>query len=325
MSKKMLVPILLVCSFAVAQPSPKKWTAGRTADGQPDLQGVWDASSMTPLERPKDLGLKEFYTPEEVTAYEKRRSHDLDRDRRDGSADADLARAYNDSWFDRGAHLGSNRRTSRVIDPPDGRFPALTPAAATKNQEMQAWLTQHAFDGPETRTLFDRCLVFSQSGPPFLPGNYNNFYQIVQSPGTVTILSEMGHQVRTIPLSAKPALPQSLRQWMGDSVGHWEGETLVIETGNFRVSQQTRFGVQYDGMSDENLRVTERITRTGPGSLIYRATVNDPTVYSKPWTIELPMGKSDSHVYEYACHEGNYGLSGILSGARAQEKTGASR
>ena len=320
MAHRIIVVFSLLAGFAFAQTPAKKWTVGRTPDGQPELQGVWDASSMTPLERPKQLGMKEFYTVEEMAAYEKTRAHDLDRDRRDGSADADLARAYNDSWFDRGAHLGSNRRTSRIIDPPDGRFPAYTPGAAKKNQETQAWLAEHAFDGPETRTLYDRCLVFSQSGPPFLPGNYNNFYQIVQTPGIVTILSEMGHQARIIPLTNRPSLPQNLRQWTGDSTGHWEGETLVIETKNFRASDQNRFGVQYDGMSDENLTVTERITRIGPTSIIYRATVSDPTVYSKPWTIELPMEKNESLVYEYACHEGNYGLAGILAGARAQDK-----
>jgi len=308
-----------------AAPSAKKWSVGRTPDGQPDLQGVWDAASMTPLERPVELGNKEFYTPEEMAAYEKQRAHDLDRDRRDGSADADLARAYNDGWFDRGAHLGGNRRTSRLIEPPNGRFPAMTPGAAAKYKELHAWLAQHADDGPETRTLYDRCLVFSQSGPPFIPGNYNNFYQIVQAPGVVAILSEMGHQLRAVPLtngtpSQRSHPPESVRQWEGDSLGHWEGETLVIETTNFRGGIQNRFGVQYDGMTDENLRVTERFTRTGPNTLTYRATVVDPTVYTQPWTVELPMERSESPVYEYACNEGNYGLAGILSGARAQEK-----
>ncbi len=310
---------------AKIDPSAKKWTVGRTADGQPDLEGVWDAASMTPLERPVELGNKAFYTPEELAAYEKQRNHDLDRDRRDGSAEADLARAYNDGWFDRGAHLGSNGRTSRIIEPANGRFPALTPAAAAKYKEMHAWLDQHAFDGPETRTLYDRCLVFSQSGPPFLPGYYNNFYQIVQAPGVVSILSEMGHQLRAVPIvsaaAAKtPRVPENVREWEGDSLGHWEGDTLVVETANFRASDQSRFGVQYDGMTDENLHVVERFTRTGPNTLIYRATVIDPTVYTAPWTVELPMGKTDSMVYEYACNEGNYGLVGILSGARAQEK-----
>lgn len=302
----------------------KKWSAPRTPDGQPDLQGVWDAASMTPLERPVELGNKEFYTREEMAAYEKKRSRDLDRDRRDGSAEADLGRAYNDAWFDRGAHLASDRRTSRLVDPPNGRFPAMTPTAAKEFKEMHVWLAQHADDGPDTRSLPDRCLVFSQSGPPFLPGNYNNYYQIVQAPGVVVLVSEMGHQWRAIPLTngtaVQPRPPQNVRQWAGLSLGHWEGETLVIETTNFRANGQSRFGVQYDGMSDENLRVTERLTRTGPGTITYRATVVDPTVYTQPWTVEFPMERSDNPVYEYACHEGNYGLAGILSGARAQEK-----
>jgi hypothetical protein len=319
----LLLPAALAL-FAVAPASAQKWSGGRTPDGHPDLEGVWDAASMTPLERPVELGNKEFYTPEEIVAYEKARGHELDRDRRDGSAEADLGRAYNDGWFDRGAHLASNRRTSRLIDPPNGRFPAMTPEAAKKYAEMHAWLVQHADDGPETRMLPDRCLVFSQSGPPFLPGNYNNYYQIVQAPGEIAIVSEMGHQSRTIPLAdgpkERPHLPETVRQWQGDSVAYWEGETLVIETTNFRASDQSRFGVQYDGMSDENLRVTERLTRTGPSTITYRATVVDPTVYTQPWTVEFPMEKTKSAMFEYACHEGNYGLAGILSGARAREK-----
>jgi hypothetical protein len=307
--------LIVVTALSAQAPS-------RTKDGQPDLEGVWDAASMTPLERPAELGNKEFYTPGEIEAYEKARAHELNRDRRDGSAEVDLGRSYNDGWYDRGAHLASDMRTSRLIDPPNGRFPAMTPAAAKKYQEMHAWLVEHANDGPETRMLPDRCLVFSQSGPPFLPGNYNNYYQIVQSPDVVAIVSEMGHQARMIPLTngtTGPRLPQNLRQWQGDSVGHWEGETLVIETTNFRASDQSRFGVQYDGMSDENMHVTERLTRTGPNTITYRATVVDPTVYTQPWTVEFPMGKTESRVFEYACHEGNYGLVGILSGARAKE------
>ncbi len=321
-----LVSISPVCAQAPSNTIPvtKNWIAGRTSDGQPDLEGVWDAASMTPLERPVELGNKQFYTAEEIAAYERKRAHELDRDRRDGSAEADLGRAYNDGWFDRGSHLGSDKRTSRLIDPPNGRFPAMTPAAAKKYQEMHAWLEQHANDGPETRTLYDRCLVFSQSGPPFIPGNYNNYYQIAQAHGLVTILSEMGHQARIIPLTSETAtrqhLPQTVRQWQGDSVGRWDGQTLVIETTNFRASDQSRFGVQYDGMSDENLRVTERFTRTGPNTITYRATVVDPTVYTQPWTVEFPMEKSTSPVYEYACHEGNYGLVDILAGARVHEK-----
>jgi hypothetical protein len=327
MTRRHLLSFFLLAALALEGAGAvraQKWSAGRTPDSQPDLEGVWDAASLTPLERPVDLGNKEFYTPEEVAAYEKKRTHDVNGDRRDGSAETDLGRAYNEGWFDRGAHLASDRRTSRLIDPPNGRFPAMTPAAAKKYAEMHAWLAEHADDSAENRTLPDRCLVFSQSGPPFLPGNYNNFYQIVQAPGVVVIVSEMGHQARSIPLvkgpEAAPRLPPSVRQWEGVSLGHWEGETLVIETINFRASDQSRFGVQYDGMSDENLRVTERLTRTGPHTITYRATVVDPTVYTQPWTVEFPMEKTKSAMFEYACHEGNYGLADILSGARAKER-----
>jgi len=320
MTRRHLSFFLLPAALALVSAVPA-CAQGRTPDGQPDLEGVWDAASLTPLERPAELGNKEFYTPEEIAAYEKKRMHDMNNDRRDGSAATDLGRAYNDGWFDRGAHLAGDRRTSRLVDPPDGRFPAMTPAAAKKYQEMHAWLAEHADDSAELRTLPDRCLVFSQSGPPFLPGNYNNFYQIVQAPGVVTIVSEMGHQARAIPLAKGAAhLPHNVRQWEGDSIGHWEGQTLVIETTNFRASDQSRFGVQYDGMSDENLRVTERITRTGPNTITYRATVVDPTVYTQPWTVEFPMERSKSAMFEYACHEGNYGLVDILSGARAKER-----
>jgi len=314
---------------AVAKAAPAKntgaakgWTLPRTPDGQPDLQGIWNSSSITPLERPVELGTKDVYSKEEAAAYEKARNKELDRDRRDGSAAQDAARAYNDAWFDRGEHLGFTLRTSRIVDPPNGRFPAFTPAAQKKYDEFHAWFAKHPADGPEGRPLFDRCLMFSQSGPPMIPGNYNNNYQIVQTADTVAILSEMPHQTRIIPLGKHSVLPASVPQWEGDSEGHWEGDTLVVDTSNVRFNDFSHFGTQYDGMSDQNMRVTERFTRTGPDTLIYRATVNDPTVYSKPWTMELPLSKTDEPIYEYACHEGNYGLAGILSGARAEEKKG---
>jgi len=309
---------------AAAVKETNTWTPARTPDGHPDLQGIWDSASITPLERPKELGLKAFYTKEEAAAYEAQRMKDLNRDRRDGGNAVDAARAYNDSWFDRGAHLGRNLRTSRVIDPPDGRFPPLTPEAQMRFDAVKAYLAQHPADGPESRPLFDRCLLFSQSGPPLIPGNYNNLYELVQTPGYVTIFSEMAHQTRTVPLDDHERLPGSVTQWMGDSRGHWEGNTLVVETTNVRFNDMSHFGTQYDyGASDQNLKVTERFTRTAPDLLIYQATVNDPTVYTKPWTIEIPMSKTEGPIFEYACHEGNYGLAGILAGERAREKKAA--
>jgi len=306
---------------AAAVKESTKWTLGRTPDGQPDLQGIWDSASITPLERPKDLGTKAFYTKEEAAAYEATRNKDLNRDRRDGGSAADAARAYNDGWFDRGSHLGRNLRTSRVIDPPDGRFPPFTPEAQKHFDEVKSYLAKYPADGPEGRNLFDRCIMFSQNGPPLIPGNYNNLYQIVETPGSVTIFSEMAHQTRTVPLDTHEELPNTVQQWMGDSHGHWEGNTLVIETTNVRYNDFSHFGTQYDyGMTDRNLKIVERFSRPAADLLIYQATVTDPTVYTKPWTIEIPMSKTDGPIFEYACHEGNYGLAGILAGERAKEK-----
>ena len=309
---------------AAAVKETKTYVPPRTADGQPDLQGVWDSASLTPLERPKELGTKGFYTPEEFAAYEAFRAKDMNRDRRDGGNAADNARAYNEGWYDRGAHLGRNMRTSRVIDPPDGRFPSLTPEAQKRFDAVKARLDVHPADGPEDRPLFERCLTYSQNGPPLIPGNYNNLYQIVQTPTSVTIFSEMAHQTRTVPLDDHAKLPANVTQWMGDSHGHFEGNTLVIETTNVPYNEMSHFGTQYDyGISDENLKVVERFTRTASDLLIYQATVTDPTVYSKPWTIEIPMNKAEGSIFEYACHEGNYGMAGILSGERMREKKAA--
>ncbi len=299
------------------------WTLPRTLDGHADLQGIWDSASLTPLQRPLELGNKEFYTEQEATAYEKKRVQDLDRDRRDGSQETDLARSYNELFYDRGTKLARTRRTSMVIDPPDGRIPPMTPEARAKFQAFQAHFAEHPADGPQDRPLPDRCLMFSQSGPPMIPGNYNNYYQIVQTSDYLTILAEMGNQVRVIPLDGRPTLSGTIRQWMGVSRGHWEGNTLVIETTNFRFNERSRFGVQYDGMSDQNLRIVEHFTRTGPDSIVYRATIDDPTVYSKAWTMEASLERADGQIYEYACHEGNYGMTGVLAGARAQEREAA--
>jgi hypothetical protein len=323
---------LFALSIAVpgsAQPQSSKasrtnaWKIPRTPDGHPDLQGIWNSASLTPFQRPVDLGAKEFYTEEEAAAYERKRVQELDRDRRDGSPEADLSRSYNELFYDRGTKLARTRRTSMVIDPPDGRIPPMTPEASAKFQAFQAKFAAHPADGPEDRPLPDRCLMFSQSGPPMIAGNYNNFYQIVQTPDYLTILAEMGSQVRVIPLDGRPNLPETIRQWMGVSRGHWEGETLVVKTTNFRFNERSRFGVQYDGMSDQNLRIIERFSRTGPDSIVYRATIDDPTVYTKPWTMEVSLEKAEGPLYEYACHEGNYAMVGVLAGARAQEKEAA--
>ena len=210
------------------------------------------------------------------------------------------------------------------MDPEDGRVPPLTPEAKKKYDAERAELALHPSDGPEDRLLTERCILFGAAGPPMLPEPYNNNYEIVQSRGVVAIQVEMIHDTRIIPLDGRPHVPPQIREWMGDSRGHWEGDTLVVDTTNFKFNNQGRFGVSYmAGMSDENLHVVERFRRTDPNTIIYRATVEDPTVYAKPWTVEVSMTKSPNKLYEYACHEGNYGMLGILAGARAEEKKAA--
>ena len=289
----------------------------------PSLEGIWNSASLTPFQRPVELGAKEFYTEQEAVVYEKNKAADLNRDRRDGGQEADIARAYNELFFDRGTKLARTRRTSMIIDPPDGRVPPMTPEARKKFQAIQERFAAHPADGPEDRPLPDRCLMFSQSGPPMIPGNYNDLYQIVQTPEYISILAEMGNQARVIPLDGSAHLPRNVQEWMGDSRGHWEGNTLVVETTNFKSNDRSRFGVQYDGMTDQNLRIIERFTRTSPDSILYRATIDDPTVYTKPWTMEVSLEKSEGPVFEFACHEGNRGLAGVLAGERAQEKRAA--
>src|SRR5438093_7478704 len=291
----------------------KAWTPPRTPDGQPDLQGVWTNSTLTPLERPAEFAGKPFLTEAEVAVYEQQLAIQNNRDRRDGSADVDVGRAYNDFWFERGTKVVPTRRSSLIIDPPDGKVPPLTPEAQKKAAARVEYRRLHPADGPEDLGLPTRCLLWPVAGPPMLPGGYNNNYQIVQGPGYVMILVEMIHDARIIPLDGRPHLPKNVRRWMGDSRGRWDGNTLVVETTNF--TDKTN----YRG-SGENLRLIERFTRTGPDQIMYEFTVDDPASFTRPWTAQLSMARIKGPIYEYACHEGNYGMEGILSGARAEEK-----
>jgi len=288
----------------------------RTPDGHPDLQGVWNNSSLTPLERLREFEGKQTATEAEATAYEKQNLETNNRDRRDGGADADVGRAYNELWFDRGnklARIGSSIRTSFITDPPDGKIPQLTPEAQKRMEAIRAYARLHPADEPKDRSLAERCVYWATSGPPMLPGPYNNLYQIVQTPGYVMIQSEMIHETRVIPLDGRPHLASNIRKWMGDSVGHWEGDTLVVDTTNF--TDKTRFRG-----SSENLHVIERFTRLDENTIDYKFTIDDPTSFTKSWTAELPFNANPSPIYEYACHEGNYALADILAGARAEEK-----
>jgi hypothetical protein len=250
-------------------------------------------------------------TPEEALQYEKRVLEESNKDRRDGSPEADVGRAYNDSWWDRGTKVVSTRRTSIIVDPPDGKIPALTPEAQ-KAVSARAAVLQRPAGGPEDRGLPERCILWPTAGPPMLSSAYNNNYQILQTPGYVVIFIEMIHDVRIIPLDGRPHLPGAIRQWMGDSLGHWEGNTLVVDTTNFTAKNPFRG-------SDRNLHLIERFTRIDPDTILYRFTVDDPTAFTRSWTGEVPMTKTPGPIYEYACHEGNYSMTNILSGARAEE------
>src|SRR5207248_4801482 len=286
----------------------KAWTAPRTPDGQPDLQGIWSNASVTPFERPKELAGKEFFTQEEAAAFAKRAVDQSNRDRRGATPEADVAGAYNEVFFERGTKVASNLRTSIVIDPADGRVPPLTPEARAAAAEWAA-VQRRRPEVPEDFTLPVRCIMWPTSGPPMVSGPYNNNYQIFQTRDYVAINIEMIHDVRIIPLNGRPHIPSAIRLWMGDSVGHWEGDTLVVDTTNF--TGKTRFRG-----SDRNLHVVERFTRTAADTLQYRFTIDDPTAFTKPWTGEIAMSSAPGPIYEYACHEGNYSLAGMLAGAR---------
>src|SRR5580658_780055 len=309
----MIVVLLLTAMPAAAQTSPgaaKTWTVPRTPDGRPDLQGLWNNTTLTPLERPRNFSSKEFFaTEEEAAAYAKGIVDRREQDPNDGANDV----ADPNVWWERATTVVATGRTSLIIDPPDGRIPALTPEAQNRMTSARAATSQHPADRAADRSLQERCLLSPTSGPPMLPGPYNNNYQIVQTPDYVMITIEMIHDVRIIPLVVLLHLPPSMRKWLGDSVGHWENNTLVVDTTNF--TDQTHFHG-----SDRNLHLIERFTRTGPETILYQFTVDDPTAFVKPWTAELPMVRSAGPMYEFACHEGNFALGRMLSIARQAEK-----
>jgi hypothetical protein len=308
---------ILAGALAVtAMAQQKNWTPPKTADGKPDLSGIWTNVTITPLERPADLAGKATFTPAEAAAYEKRMVAENNADRRDLPPEADVGKAYNDAWWDRGSKVVGTLRTSLIVDPPDGRVPPLTPEGQKRVAAARNEARLHPSDGPEDRALSERCLIWPTAGPPMLPSFYNNNYQIYQGPGYVAIDIEMIHDVRIIPTDGRPHLPPEIRQWMGDSRGHWEGNTLVVDTTNF--TDKTR----YRG-STQNMHLTEKFTRMDPDTILYEFTVDDPGTFTKPWTAQIPMRRAKGPIYEYACHEGNYAMTGILGGAREAEKNAA--
>jgi hypothetical protein len=322
----LVVSLGLMCASGAFAQQPQ-WRAPRTADGHPDLQGMWTSATITPLERPDEYQGRRALTVEEAARLEHAEASlvsnsakptDLQQQLPGDCKEFGRGCGYNNFWLDRGSQvvtIDGEKRTSLLVDPPDGKIPPLT---AERKQYMATRARQN-FDGPEARPLGERCLLAfgSSSGPPMLPVLYNNHYQIVQSKDAVMILVEMVHDARLVRLGGTH-VASSVRKWMGDSVGHWEGETLVVETTNFTDHESFR-GTTRDA------RVIERFTRVAPDKIHYRFTVEDPQAFTHAFTGELPFYRTDDPIYEYACHEGNYALRGILGGAREQEKAAGGR
>ena len=331
MSKRSFVAVFMLIVVMELVPRPAasqaqttaedRAVAPRTAWGVPDLQGVWSSNTITPLERPAGV-TSEFLTDEQAAQAE---AQSVER-AEDWDAGTDLWRAYDAHWLDFATTVVSTRQTSLIVDPADGRLPALSP-------EAQQWVDspdgrQVAADraalsegtlivaGPEDTNLWNRCITL---GLPMRPGAYNNNYQIFQTPDHLVILQEMIHEARIIPLDGRPHLPAHIRQWLGDGRGHWQGDTLVVETTNISPKQMLAFRPR---TSAEGLSLVERFRRVDADTLIYEFTIDDPT-YTRPWTAVLPMPPTNGQLYEYACHEGNKGLYGILSGSRAVERDAA--
>jgi len=326
-----LITVLVFAVLPAAAQTPKgTWTPPRTADGQPDLQGVWTNNTLTPLQRPKGLAGKEFYSEAELAGIQKQQRERLQRDYDEGEGEppanhsgvpgAEPENVHYDhaqfglDWLQ--STVAWSRRTSLIVGP-EGTIPPLTPGAKQRLAEMAAKEKGHEFDSAKNRPLGARCLARETVGPPLLPTRYNSNFQIVQGRGYVVIETEEIHDARIIPLDGRPHLPPSIRQWLGDSVGHWEGNTLVIDTTNFTDLTPYR-GAQ-------NLHVIERITRTDQDNILYQFTVEDPGYWTKPWSGEVPIKKMTGQLYEYACHEANYGLENTLRGARVEEADAASK
>ena len=293
----------------------------RTPDGQPDVSGTFTYRTLTPFQRPAQFEGRERLEADEAAAFEAAERTRLNRDLFDPEKGAAGYRprseggvlSYNEFWYERGIELTSDKRTALIVDPPDGRLPPMTEAAVQARAERRAYQEEHRYDSYENRSLADRCIMGFNSGPPMRSSAYNNNVMIFQTPGYVTILNEMVHNARVIPIAgdtAKPPFPQ----FAGVSRARWEGETLVIETTQFRGGQS--------GGTGPNMHLTERLTRIDPDTVAYEFTVTDPTVYTAPYTVMMPFRRTDGPLFEYACHEGNYGLYGILAGARRLESLG---
>ena len=343
------VAVLVTLVSSGAAPAVAQTAAVRTAWDAPDLGGIWDFRTITPLERPDELADQAFLTAEEAAALEQevvdRNARLLERPpERTKVADQVDTREdgtpgfYNNFWLDQGTRAVGTRRTSLIIDPPNGRIPALTPSGQQRAAASQAHRREHPADSWLDRSTSDRCLLGFNAGPPLSPIGYNQNLQIFQTPDQVVLLTEMVHTARVVPLDRRPPLDDAIRQWSGDARGHWEGDTLVVETSNFNSGRRWRSssaGAQTDpegldsvvGVYDstKSLTLVERFTRVDAATLEYEYTVTDPETWTRPWTASIPLQRTDVPMYEYACHEGNHSMYGILGGRRADEKAAAAR
>ena len=302
----------------------------RTRDGRPDLHGTWSYATLTSLERPSEFATKPFLTAAEAAEFEKKTLVIQDRDRRDGEGPAgrgtdgrtDVDRAYGQAWWEYGSKVVGTRRTSLIVDPPDGKIPALTPEGElravdhrglwTANNDYEGGARGMSLDSYADRPFQERCLGWTVTGPPMIPGAYNNNLEIFQTADHVVIMNEMVHEHRIIPLDNRPQVGSSIRLWMGSSRGRWDGDTLVVTTTNFRP--------MVFRSASAKLKLTERFARVDADTLMYEFTVDDPSTWVRPWTAQFPMTRSNEPVFEYACHEGNYSLPNILKGARSAER-----
>jgi len=292
----------------------KSWTAPRTPDGQPDLQGVWSNPTITPFERPSEFAGKATLTEKEAAELEARAA----KARVDGPPKEGDPGSYNQAWFDSGTKVVSTRQTSLVVDPPNGRVPVKPSAEAKRDYDLA-----HASDSWEYMSVWDRCITRGVPAGMF-PAGYNNSYQILQTPGYVVIFYEMIHETRIIPVDGRPHLPASVRQWNGDSRGHWEGNTLVVDTTNYNgkgwIATSAATGRIKGIPQSESLHVVERFTRADKNTILYKVTINDPNVYTQPWTLAIPLSREENYkIYEYACHEGNHAIENVLGAGRAAQ------
>ena len=313
-----LIGLLVLPALAAAQDD-----GPRTPWGAPDLQGVWDFRTITPLQRPEDLGDKAFLTEEEAAERER---NAVERDIELWEAEARRTEAggnvggYNNFWMDRGTRVVGTRRTSLIIDPPNGRLPAMTEAGQARQAAGRGSFSDQIQASYTDFSNADRCLTGFNAGPPITPGGYNQNVQVFQTPDHVVLMTEMVHTVRVVPLAERSgsALADGIAQWSGHSRGHWDGDTLVVETANFDADRNWRG-------SSTGMRLVERFTRVDAETLEYEYTVTDPDTWVAPWTVNLPMVRSDLPLFEYACHEGNYAMETMLTGARADEAAAAAK